>query len=166
MSVAHTSPSELNYVWAAYKKGSLDTLHDDFKSHEMSPQELGELFDNYLMVNGLSSFTVHAESDGQIKPIGLITVWARERILQINEMSWFWWASKRNIFEGAVKFFDQVRRTEHQESGRNFKVLEFSSEEDRKFFERMMDLGLLNRCGKIPGLYEDQEAVLFYTVDV
>lgn len=117
-------------------------------------------------LNKLSSFTVQSINGGAEKPIGLIITWVRGPILQLSDMVWFPWATQRNIFEGALKFFDQIRRMEDAESGQKYKVLEFSREQDKKYFERMMNLGVLKRCGKIEKLYPDQNSILYYTNEV
>lgn len=164
-SVSLSTANDLKYIWAAYKKGALATLGEDFHTPDFTPKELADLLDVYMEVNGVVFLTASAFSEGALKPVGLISVWSRQRIWQVNEISWFPWASARNKFECALKFFDQYRRTEFSH-GRKYKILEFARSSERKFFEKMMDLGVLNRVGKVNDLYESEEAVLFETVSI
>lgn len=156
----------MKFIWAAYKKGSFRGIIPDFDDPDYSPSEFGQIYDAYLDLNMLSSWTVQAKNEGAEKPVGLVIAWQRGPILEISDMVWFDWATQRNIFEGALKFFDQLRRMEHGESGKKYKVLEFARAQDKKYFERMMDLGVLKRCGKLDSFYPDQDGILFYTNEV
>ena len=156
----------MKYIWAAYKKGALKDISPDFKDPDYTPEELAHIYDLYLGVNGLSSFTGYAESEEGVRPVGLFVFWARGPILQVNEFVWFPWATSRMKFEVGLKFFDQARRTEHPETGRNYMVLEFARDGDKKYFEKMMNLGVLKRCGGIDGLYPEDKCILYYTKEV
>lgn len=83
--------------------------------------------------------------------------------MDVCDMVWFGWAGSRSILEGATKFFDQMRRDEDAETGKKYVVKDYALESDRAFFEKLMELGVLSRCGKIEGIYQDQKCILYYT---
>lgn len=116
----------------------------------------GEL---HSSIKTVGMWTCFADSTrGQREPVGMIFGWVRGRVIQVGGMVWFPWASKRNIFECAVKFFVEL--------GREFHVLDFAEMKDKVFFENIARHGILRKVGHMHGLYPDGPAVLFETKDL
>ena len=87
----------------------------------------------------------------------------------MGDMVWYPRASDRNTLESALNLFDTIRKQvfdTKKEVGdplRYFTALEFSRIEDKRFFERIADRGVLRKVGHIVDLYANGPAVLFQT---
>lgn len=158
----------MKYLWAAYRKGALDEFHPAF-SENLDAREFREVFAVILMENGWNDWILLTETKRGFEPIGFITAWPRGRIIEIADMVWFPWASKRNIWESAFNFFDSMRKKVADEASdpkdpmRYFVVFEYARYRDKKFFERMVNKGVLKRVGHINDLYPAEPAVMFQT---
>lgn len=157
----------LKYIGAAWKKGSLDELHSVFLE-EMTPQEFRIVFVEWLK-NFEAGWVFLAETDKGIIPVGFCTAWVRGRIIEIADIVWFSWASRRNVWESAVNFYDSMRKKvfddKHDPADpmRYFVVLEYAMFRDKRFFERMADRGIMRKIGHIHDIYPDEVSVMFQT---
>lgn len=162
-------PGDLKYIGVAYRKGALDSMHPVFRE-EMTAGEFKAVFMEYAGQFG-SGWTFLAETKEGIRPVGFCLAWTRVRVIQIGEIIWFPWASKRSIWESSRNFFDVLRKTVHDDQRdvndpiRYYTALEFSHFKDKRFFERMSNLGIMRRVGHVLDIYEgdDSTAVLFQT---
>ena len=134
----------------------------------MTPGEFKAVFLEWLN-NFNAGWTFFAETDKGIIPIGFCMAWTRGRIVEIADIVWFPWASKRNVWESALNFYDSLRKKEADtereptDPARYFVVLEYARFRDKRFFERMVDKKILRKVGHVNDLYPDEVSVLFQT---
>jgi hypothetical protein len=148
----------------AYLLGSFDGI-PGFKElqQDLSLESFEQIFVDYVHANNLCSVTFYAFIDGFEIPIGIGMYWPRGRILQLADLIWFPWATKRSIYESSLGFFDNVRKTKFSEESQEcYKILKFARIEDEKFFDRLVDLNVLVKVGKLDGIYETK-AILYTT---
>jgi hypothetical protein len=102
---------DMRFIWAAYKKGALATMGPDFADGQMDAVQFREKFENAVLENYHAGWTVFGETSRGMIPIGIaFGAWAPVgAYLIITGIAWFPWASKRNILEGTVAFFDALR---------------------------------------------------------
>lgn len=88
-------------------------------------------------------------------PVGAVFAWVRGKVVQMGDMLWFPWASKRNILEASIIFFHEMRK--------QAVVLEFAQKKDEAFFSHIASYGIMRRVGHVHDIYQDQPAILFQT---
>src|SRR5262245_26339786 len=104
-------PDDLKYLWAAYKKGALASMGKAFASPDMTPEQFNAAFD-FAAQHYSEGWMILAETGKGFIPAGVV-LGKLDLILPfmiIAGIAWFPWASKRNILEGTVAFFDAIRR--------------------------------------------------------
>lgn len=163
-----TSTHDLPFMWVAYKQGDLLVASKTFDpADKLSFEEFTTAFLEYMNTYGLVCYTMFLDRGGDtITPVGIAAVWVRGRILEIGDLIWFKWSSSRNVLESAVHFYDTWRNTFHEDSGKNYKILEFAQKKDEKFFEILVRKGILERVGTFNDLYEKEDCVLYTTTPV
>jgi len=165
---------DMKFVYAAYKMGVLDE-HDKLFLEEFDAIEFRRVFTWWTHTNyGLFSMTADLRPEintvgvwtvvsksmrSERGPVGLVFGWVRGRVIEVGGMAWFPWASPRNKLEGAVAFFDTMRRE-------GFKVLEFSELKDKRFFESIARHGIIKRVGHVHKLFGDGDACLYETKEL
>lgn len=122
----------------------------------MKPAEFADLFLQYVAANYNGAWVIDAETREGVKPAGFIVAWVRGRVMEIGDMVWFPWATKRNVYESVVAFMERMRG--------DYVVLEFARMKDKKFFERVARHGVMRKVGHAHSIYEDGPAVVFETV--
>lgn len=81
-------------------------------------------------------------------PAGIIYgIWAGPMVL-LGDMTWFPWASKRNVIECSLKFLRDI----------DLYVVGYSSTDDKDFFVHLCKYGVIRRVGTLYGLSEDRSA--------
>lgn len=148
------------YLWAAYRKGSFDIAHPVFKEH-LTKDEFLEAVVWFMDENRLAGFIFMAEVSGKTQPIGLGLFWERGRILQTENLIWFPWSTKRSILESYVSFIANFRKEIHEESGKNYVILEFAQEKDRKYFDHVCRYGVMRRVGTSLEVYPDGKSCIY-----
>ena len=104
--------------------------------------------------NGAWTVSAPTTKHGKI-PVGAIFAWVRGGVIEMGDMLWFPWASKRNILEASIIFFHEIRK--------QAVVLEFARKKDEAFFAHIASYGLMRRVGHVHDIYPDQPAILFQT---
>ena len=134
---------DIKYLWAAEK----------FNGHEIDPEEFKENIYDLINTNYDYAWIVEAQAKDVFRPIGIIFGVGTGTFIILRDISWFPWASKRNIIEGMVGFVNIIRK-QHL-------VLEHVNLRDKKFAEYIARHGIVKRIGTIDGLYKDEPAALF-----
>jgi hypothetical protein len=134
-------PEHMAYIWAAYKRGSLDRLDPAFEDHELDPAAFHETFMTYLVRSHNEVVIFYAHGKKGYGPIGFAASWLSNRILTIGKMVWFPEATPRAIVESVVNFVNSRRRRDV--------ILGFADEPDTKFFVVLCKHGILRTVGHI-----------------
>jgi hypothetical protein len=167
-----TQTKDIGAYYKAFKEGSFDILDLAVAELRDNPkvgvQEFEILYSNYVNKNNLLSvsFFVYDKEKNEERLVGCCLFWPRGRVLQVSNMIWFPWASKREVYESSMNFFETFRKTIETVSGRYYKILEFAEEKDSKFFDRLVSIGILERKCEIDGLYPDGNAILYVTKEI
>jgi hypothetical protein len=138
--------ADLKWIGAAWRKGGLKALGEDFARTDLAPDEmLGRARE--LLSRLPSAWMLEAPVQGRPRPVGLLAGTVDDRRLTPHVL-WFPWASKRNRLEAVVKFLNVARR--------DFVVLVWARRDEAKFFECVARHGILKRMGPpIPGFFAD-----------
>ncbi len=166
-------PGDRSFAFAAYKMGAfkdVDVVFEEDHDPEMfklafawwAHANYGVFQLNASLepsISTVGTWTVESVSSRNVRePVGLIVGWVRGRVVQVGEMIWYPWATNRNRIEGAVQFFDTMRR--------EFHVMDFAQMKDKGFFEMICRHGILRKVGHLHGLYPNGPAVLFETKEL
>ena len=122
---------DVKYAWAAYKLGKLPTFPTD-----MSAPHFKDAFEMFVLCNTHAAWTVISS-----KPIGFVFgYWAPgNAYMIIAEVVWFPWATKRNIIEGCMTFFNQIRK--------EIPVMGFATDEHKGMYDVCCMHGIMSRAG-------------------
>lgn len=132
---------DIKYAWAAYKKGSLKDIGGPFNDDGLSALQFKDVFELFVLKNSDAAWTVIANTkDGRL-PIGFVFGgWAPQEVFMIIVgIVWFSWASKRNVVEATVCFFNKIRR--------QFKCMGFAVGEHKILYEVCCMHGVMRRVG-------------------
>lgn len=163
-----SSPEDMKYLWAAYKKGALDSLDPVFQD-DMDTREFMEVVGVFLGQSRLTTWTMVAETNRGVIPVGLVLGWVSGRVVSVWRMIPFPWSSPRNIVESVSNAFDTVRKqvfdegVEINDPQRYFVVLAFTEFADKKFYERISDMGILRKVGHVLDMQPSGTSILFQT---
>lgn len=133
---------DVQYAWAAYKKGGLGGMGAPFDQGGLDAKAFKEAFEVYVLTNAHAAWTVMASTRSGIVPIGIVLGgWAppRDALMLIIGIVWFPWASRRNIVEGAVGFFNRIRK--------EMAWMGFASEQHKGLYETCCKHGIMHRVG-------------------
>jgi hypothetical protein len=158
-----TKHEDLHAYYKAYLMGAFERMPEINDNEGLSRDEFEFIFSTYVNINGLLTVTFFGFHDGVELPVGVGFFWPRGRILQISDLTWFPWATPRQIFENCMNYYDGVRKTTHTGTGKKYKILEFAHKRDEKFFDRLEKASILEKIGNIDGLYPDGPAILYVT---
>lgn len=100
--------------------------------HNLALEEIGKNYDY--------AWLIEAETKKGYMPIGVIYAAGGEYI-SVKNMQWFQWASKRNILEGMVNFFNKARE--------DLLMLGFIPKQDMAPFVHMCKYGIMRRVGTL-----------------
>lgn len=128
---------DVKYAWAAYKAGALDMGF----SESLDARGFKDAFEQYVLMNARAAWTIIAETKNGFIPVGFVLGdWAPQNAFMIIiGISWFPWATRRNIVEGTVAFFNRVRK----EMG----VMGFAEHKHKKLYEACCMHGIMRRIG-------------------
>jgi hypothetical protein len=162
-----TNNFDMPFIFAAYRNGDLKIIGPQFESStEYTLIEFTKVFLDHLTKNNLFCTTFFNVRD-KVKPVGISLVWKRTRVVQVENLIWFHWASAREILGAAEHFYNTWRTLEYQGTGTFYKVLEFAQKKDEKFFDILVKKGVLEKVGEIDGIYiNDIPCVFYVTKDV
>lgn len=163
-----TDVQDMTAYHKAYQLGAFEIVHqEDFSKENLySKEQFEKVFAAFVANHGVLSVTFFGFKDDLELPIGVGIFWQRGRVLQLTNLVWFPWANTRQVFLSTFNFFDSFRQTIHSNTGRPYKILEFAEEKDERFFDRLADMGVLEKVGKLDGIYPDGKAVLYATKEV
>lgn len=139
----------MRYMWAAYKKGSLAPMGPQFADPVMAADEFKAAFEQWVLANCHAAWTLVGHTKRGFIPVGVVFAsWAPNApFMIISDISWLPWASKRNIIECTVAFFEGARK--------EFMFQGYALPEHKRMYEVCMMHGIMRRVGTsyvaIPG---------------
>lgn len=152
---------DVKYAWAAYLKGSLASMGGQLADEGMAAPEFKEVFEREILENYHGAWTLFSQPIGSGKPVGfLLGFWSHPNpkyapFMIVGAIMWFPWASPRSRIEAAVGFFNRVRK--------EIPMVEYASEEHKRFFEVIMRHGIMRRIGTSHNVYPGAPAAVFET---
>lgn len=162
-----TSKDDIRAYYKAYQMGALKDFNPAFSPDEsFSQKDFEILFSDYVNSNHLLTVTFFGFKDDVEIPVGFGAFRMRGRIVEVDGLLWFPWATQKQILLSAVNFYDTFRKVTHEASSRNFKVLEFARKRDEKFFEKMVTMGILQKVGTFDGFYHNEDCVMYVTKEI
>ena len=144
--VEEINADHMKWLFAAYRKGAFDWFPEG-----LDPKGFDEKF--------FSEFETHGGVilfDAKDQPFGYVAVAMHPQSPRIIEphVFWFPWASVRNKIEGAVRFIS--------EAGKQYKVMIYTSLEDKELYVHVARHGLLRRVGTVHDYFhENQKLAVF-----
>lgn len=150
---------DLRYVWAAYKKGYLASMGEQWASGEMDSAEFAKALEVEITTTYHGSWTLLAESRKGYVPIGLVLgFWSHPNprfapFMIVGDMIWFPWASDRNRIESSVAFFHRVE----------VPMVEYAREQHKRFFEMICKHGIMRRIGTSFNVYPGESTAVYET---
>ena len=150
---------DIKYVWAAYRKGALTPLGERFSGGEMSGEEFKEAFTNevFARFNGVWVVSGPVLGKGNIA-IGIVFGFYHERsspFMTVGGVAWFPWATKRNIVEGTIFFFNKVRH--------EIPMMLYANEQQKRLYEVAAMHGIMRRVGTSMIALSGEPAAVFET---
>jgi hypothetical protein len=144
---------DVKYAWAAYKHAAFDWLKSG-----LSPEEFKTEFQTFIVSKCHAAWTLSAGTKKGIIPVGLVlAAWGPgNSCLMVLNISWMPWASKRNIIECTVGFFNAARH--------DFGFMGAALPEHRKAYEACMKHGIMRRIGTSEILIGGKHCQLFETI--
>lgn len=148
---------DVRYVWAAYKKGALENL--GFDGDEMSAAEFKDAFAKKVLEDYDAAWTQFGTTSKGYIPVGLIFgFWphaTKSPYMIVADMVWFPWATRRNVVESVVNFFNDMRK--------DIPMVEYARPEDKKLYETVCKHGIMRRVGTSHVVYPEIPATVFET---
>lgn len=152
---------DIRYAWVAYKKGLLNELSPKFVDLQMTAEEFKVAFEVHITTYYHGAWTMLADTNRGYMPTGLVVgFWSHPDstiapFMNVGAMIWFPWASARNRIEGAVHFFNVIRK--------DIRMVEYARLKDKKFFEMIARHGVMRRVGTSHVAYLNEPAAVFET---
>lgn len=148
--------ADLKYLWAAYKKGALAAMGEEFASGAMSSEEFSASFHD-TAERYSEAWTVIASTRRGMMPVGVIfgSLAPLAAYLVISGAVWFPWASRRNIIEGTVAFLNAIRK--------QAPAMLYARDEHKRLYEIACMHGIIRRVGTSHIVFPGQSAAVFET---
>lgn len=145
---------DVRFAWAAYRKGKLTEMNFP---EGLDAKAFKEAFEAYVLTRAHAAWTIITGTRDGFIPAGFVLGgWApMEAYMVIIGISWLPWASKRNILEGTVAFFDKIRK--------QMGWMGFASPEHKRLYEVccihsiMRRVGTSNLSGHAVAVYEGKK---------
>lgn len=153
---------DLKYVWAAYKKGALAPMAAPFENTALDADAFKEAFGVRLLARYDAEWTLLAETPRGFIPVGMILAFNGHKdasispFFVIGDIIWFPWASRRNIVESAVNFFNVARREASFIDYAHGLV-------NKRFFEMLARHGIVRRIGTTFSVVRNEPVAVFET---
>lgn len=149
--------SDLKYIWAAYKKGSLAPMGDKFSDGLMSADEFKKEFEEAVITQFNAAWTIFANTRKGFIPVGVVfAAWAPNApYLIVTGLCWFPWASKRNVIESIVGFLNGVRK--------ELMLVFYALPEHKRTYEVCAMHGVVRRVGTSYVAFPGKAAAVFET---
>lgn len=162
-----TSQEDMEAYYKAYLMDSFVELHPEFSSDSNFDKEMFEkAFSMFMEANNLLSITFYGFDNDVEIPIGVLTFWQHGRILHINHMVWFPWSSNKHKFLNLYNFFESIRHSTDSSTGLKRKVVGHTAESSMVLFDKLIDMGILNKIGKDSGFLPNEDVVFLSTKEV
>lgn len=145
--------TDLRYAWAAYKKGGLSEMGF---ANDLGAPEFKTAFENALVSNHDDAWIVQAVTPQGFMPIGMVVGgWANRKrtYLVIEGIAWFPWATKRNIIEGTVAFFNKIRK--------EIPWVGYAMNDDKRAYEVCCMHGIMRRVGTTHVVFPGHSAAVY-----
>lgn len=144
---------DLKYLWAAYRKGTLETI---FPKENMSSGEFRGAFDT-IASKFSEGWIIEADTSKGRLPAGAVfgKVDAVLPYMIVAGIVWFPWATNRNVLEGTVSFFNEMRRV--------MPCMGYAVDEHKRLYEVCCMHGIMRRVGTSRVVVPDRNAALFET---
>lgn len=132
---------DVKYAWAAYCKGALDTMGAPFDKPGLDAAAFKSYFEQFVLTRTHAAWTILAKTCKGFMPVGFVLgAWApAEAYMIVVGIVWFPWASKRNVLEGTVTFFNRLRK--------EMPVMGFAGKEHKRLYEACCMHGIMRRIG-------------------
>lgn len=143
---------DLPYIYAAYRKGLLHELGDEYQSMDMDSDEFDAQLAEDIVIKYGMAWTLFAEGTRGYMPVGMVVAFAVHNYEDvaayaiIAHMIWFPWSTPRNRVEAGVNFFSEVR---HETP-----LMEYALPGDEKYFKVMASHGVMRRVGTSYNVYK------------
>lgn len=149
-------PGDMKYLWAAYKKGALSPMGEDFAIPDMDASAFKVAFEAKAEKFS-EGWVVSADTAKGFIPCGAIfgKFDAVLPFMIVAGIVWFPWASSRNIIEGSVTFFHSVRKP--------IPTMLFATDEHKRLYEVVCMHGIMRRVGTSSIAFPGQQAAVFET---
>jgi len=138
---------DIKYLWPAYREGETPL------EEGLTPVEFQSLMSDHLAETYDEAYVVEAPTKSGKIPVGIIFGKYMGPFLSPIGTTWFSWASKRNIVESLVAFVNEIRKDNL--------LVGFYKNEEKSILEYMARHGIIRRVGKVSGVYEGEEALMF-----
>lgn len=153
---------DVKYAWAAYKKGALASMGGMFAEPQLTADEFKTAFAAEVTTTYHGAWTLFAETKKGYLPIGIVLGFYSHPnprfapFMIVGDMLWFPWSSARNRIESAVHFFNKIRS--------QIPMVEYASEQHKRFFEMIMRHGIMRRIGTSHNVYPGQGTAVYETI--
>lgn len=152
-----TDDDDVKYLYASWRLGKF--APEGLSIESETPEAFTETFGAYIAERFQVAYTIIAKAPGKdVMPVGIvfgITPYRDKNVVLADLVYWFPWASPRNKIEGAVHFFNQMRR--------DWVVLGIFDMSDVPFLDHICRYGVMRRVGTIFDLDKDGPLAAFQT---
>lgn len=146
---------DLQYAWAAYRKGALNALSPE----DLKVQEFQAAFGELITSRYDEGWTLSAGVGGKLIPVGFAfgfyPHYRAKQSLVMDTFVWFPWASSRNKVESAVNFLAKASV--------EIPMIGFVKMNDQRFVETVARHGILNRVGTSYTAFPGERAAIWET---
>jgi hypothetical protein len=148
---------DVRYTFAAYRKGSLSSLGEDFANTDMNADEFKAAFEGFVLKNFHAVWTLFATTPKGVIPVGIVFAEGAPNgpYMIVTAAVWFPWASKRNMVEAMVSFLDSVRK--------QVALVFYAVPEHKRMYEVCAMHGVVRRVGTSYTVIPGKAAAVFET---
>lgn len=142
--------ADVRYAWASYKLGKFPIIADG-----LAAAKFKSAFETMVLTTYPATWVVSAESSKGFMPVGIVfaSFAPLNAYLIIMGISWFPWATKRNILEGTVAFFNMLRK--------QLAWVGYANDEHKRLYEVCCMHGIMRRVGTSHVVFPDGPAAVF-----
>ena len=145
--------SDLQYAWAAYKSGGLSEMGF---AKDLGAPAFKTAFEQAILTNHHAAWIVQAQTKSRFMPVGMVLgSWATPQAayMIVTGIAWFPWATKRNILEGTVAFFNKIRK--------EIPVVGYAMNGHKRAYEVCCMHGIMRRVGTTHVVFPGQSAAVY-----
>ncbi len=144
--------ADIRYAWAAYKTGGLSEMGF---AKSLTAEQFKVAFEQTVVTMYPATWAIIANTRKGLIPVGFVfgSFAPLNAYLIVMGISWFSWASKRNILEGTVAFFNSIRK--------EFPWMGYANNKHKKVYEVCCMHGIMRRIGTSHVVFPDGPAAVF-----